>query len=141
LTEPTRVPSQLLDLNAASPQNALRRVLTSDCEFQTHIKVEAALTKTLEIKMKKIILAAAVLASFTGVAMADTDGEYIMKDETSVDRSIEPGDREIVTEPFAAPARSSVNGCDSAAGGAGRLDACSPDGQAAGGGNSGGQSR
>jgi hypothetical protein len=94
---------------------------------------------SLESDMKKIILAAAVLASFAGAAYAETDGEYIMKDDAAATSSNANENRDVVTEPFAAPSR--ISGCDEAAGGAARLDACSPDGQASGGGNSGGQSR
>jgi opacity protein-like surface antigen len=84
--------------------------------------------------MKKFVLAAAMAGAFSASAFAtDADSRYLTGGNATSQT------RDVATEPFAAPPSKPV-GCDQAAGGAAKLDACSPIGSA-GGSNSGSRTR
>jgi hypothetical protein len=115
--------------------------------------------------MRKLLLAAALVGGFTATAYADTadtnaqdiynitpaaqepvapvEETIIAVEEVDVsgeNTAVATSEQQVVIEPAAATSFGRT-GCDPAAGGAGRADACSSDGVVGGGSNTGGQVR
>jgi hypothetical protein len=94
----------------------------------------------MESDMKKLILAAALIGGFSASALAETDGEYIIRDDSSSSNYIVK-DNSVQTAPLAIGGPSS-DGCDQAAGASSAPERCDAPGlDTRGGSNSGGQSR